>query len=117
MKYDMNFFFSFEGRMTRKEYWKGYVVVSGISLVLLVMLLLFFPTPAVIGSATIVYTLSTFASLAQLTKRLHDRGFGAKWMLMFLVPIAGWIWLVIQAGFFKGEEGQNKYGQNPILAQ
>lgn len=42
-------------------------------------------------------------------KRLHDRGKSGFWLLLSLIPIIGWIWLVIECGFLKGTLFPNKY--------
>ena len=57
-------------------------------------------------------TLLTWIDLAMTAKRFHDRDKSGWWVLMFLVPIIGPIWLLIECGFFSGTAGTNSYGHD-----
>ncbi len=54
--------------------------------------------------------------LAGSVKRCHDRGKSGWWMLLSLIPIAGFIWWLIDLGIMEGQEGPNKYGADPRAA-
>lgn len=49
--------------------------------------------------------------LAVDVRRLHDIGKSGKWLFMALVPIAGWIWLIVQ--YVKPSAGDNQWGLAP----
>ena len=49
-------------------------------------------------------------------KRCHDRGRSGWWMLLALVPVAGWAWLVWDLGIARGQPAANPYGP-PATAQ
>ena len=51
--------------------------------------------------------------LAGSIKRAHDRGKSGWWILITLIPIAGFIWWLIVLGIFDGQKGPNKYGPDP----
>ena len=51
--------------------------------------------------------------LAGSIKRAHDRGKSGWWILITLIPIAGFIWWLIDLGIFEGQKGPNKYGPDP----
>ncbi|MGI9570702.1 MAG: DUF805 domain-containing protein [Desulfobulbia bacterium] len=51
--------------------------------------------------------------LAGSIKRAHDRGKSGWWILITLIPIAGFIWWLIVLGIFEGQKGPNKYGPDP----
>lgn len=45
--------------------------------------------------------------------RLHDHGYSAWRLLWMLVPIVGWVVLLIELGFLSGDAGPNRYGPAP----
>src|SRR5690606_27386147 len=66
----------------------------------------FEPLQAIVGLGLLI------PSLAVGFRRLHDTGKTAWWMLLWLLPIIGWIALLI---FYlqAGTVGPNKYGPDP----
>ena len=42
--------------------------------------------------------------------RLHDRGRSAWWLCWALVPVAGWLLLLIEVYVLRGDPGPNRYG-------
>ena len=53
-------------------------------------------------------------SLCVYGKRFHDRDKSAWWVLISLVPIVGFIWLIIECGLLQGTEGPNRFGPDPL---
>ena len=51
--------------------------------------------------------------LAIGVKRCHDRNKSGLWLLLALIPLLGWLWLLIDLGFLDGTPGSNKYGPSP----
>ncbi len=51
--------------------------------------------------------------LAGSVKRAHDRGKSGWWVLIAFIPVAGFIWWLIDLGVFEGQEGDNRYGPDP----
>jgi uncharacterized membrane protein YhaH (DUF805 family) len=64
------------------------------------------------GILQAIYALAVLPSLGVGIRRLHDTGRSAWWLLIVLVPILGWIALIV---FYAtdGEPGENRYGPNP----
>ena len=94
----------FKGRARRKEYWM-FTLINGI--IGFVMGLL---------GLTILswfYSIAVFIpSLAVCVRRIHDIGKSAWWILLFLIPVIGWIWLIIL--FVQDSQpGENQWGENP----
>jgi len=52
-------------------------------------------------------------NVAALVCRLHDQDHSAWGLLWLLVPILGWVVLVVTVGFLRGTRGPNTYGQDP----
>lgn len=57
--------------------------------------------------------IATWAKLAVLVKRWHDRDKSGWWILITLVPVIGWLWQLIECGFLEGSSGANRYGPSP----
>ncbi|MEG1684296.1 MAG: DUF805 domain-containing protein, partial [Oscillospiraceae bacterium] len=53
-----------------------------------------------------------FPSLALGFRRLHDIDKSAWWFLISLLPVVGWIWLLIYY-VQEGTPGSNRYGDDP----
>lgn len=98
----------FSGRAHRTEFW---------------MFILFYYIAAavlgVIGTLIHFTLLSSIYSLALLVpylavavRRLHDTNRSAWWILFILLPIIGWILLIVLE-CLEGTRGPNNYGPNP----
>ena len=51
-------------------------------------------------------------SLALCFRRLHDIGKSGVWILVSLIPLVGWIWMLILL-CKDSDPGANQYGENP----
>ena len=99
----------FNGRSRRKEYWYFmlfyYCVVFAFSLL------------SVLTFGWILLQLFLMAmlipSLAVTVRRLHDVGKSGAWILVGLVPIFGWVVMVIWL-CQDSQPGSNRYGANPV---
>ena len=99
----------FSGRSRRQEYWIFTLISTIISIALSVV-------DGIAGNPGIlqgIYALAVvLPSLGVGIRRLHDTGRSAWWLLIVLIPILGWIALIV---FYAtdGEPGENRYGPNP----
>ncbi len=105
---------TFSGRATRSEYW--FFILFNIIISFVLGFIDGFIGKAgaeesigIIGS---IYSLAVLIpSLAVLARRLHDTNRSGWWMLIGLIPLVGWIILLV---FTVGDSGpDNKYGPNP----
>ncbi len=63
-----------------------------------------------------LFGLATFLpGLAVTVRRLHDTGRSGWWVLLWFIPLIGWIILIIWY-CQPGETGNNQYGPNPLGA-
>jgi uncharacterized membrane protein YhaH (DUF805 family) len=103
------------GRISRRTYWLHYVlplfVVSLVASIIdaatgsdLVEGSNYGLVSAVVAVATIVPSISSNVT------RLHDRDHSAWWLLWYLLPVIGWLLLLVQIGFLPGTPGGNSYG-------
>ncbi len=99
----------FSGRATRSEYWY-FVLINVIVSIILVF------TDRVSGSGGLlngIYSLAVFLpSIAVTARRLHDTDRTGWWQLLFVIPIVGFVVLIIFLAM-DGTPYENRYGANP----
>ena len=105
-------YFVFKGSATRPEFWYFVLFTFLVGIVLSTVDSIFWPTPEMVENpnlddlaTSVSESFTPFNSLGQLlllipslsvtARRLHDAGFSAKWLFLFLIPIA----YAIFAGF------------------
>lgn len=103
---------TFSGRAHRREYWMFFLINFCISVAL-----------NIVSEATGLVLLSIIYSLAVLlptlavtSRRLHDTGRSAWWLLISFIPIIGMIALLVLCAL-EGDQNNNQYGSNPKLAE
>ena len=109
--------FNFSDRSRRKEYWMFMLIAT-----LIMFLLTLVDVFAGLEIAEDVGILSTLfsliliiPSLAVTFRRLHDTGKSGWWILISLIPIIGWIVILI----FTVQDSEsviNRFGSNPKVA-
>lgn len=110
--------FSFQGRINRLPYWLVTLVIYGIGSVSGQTSTQYGPdnpmtiVPVIITLVTFV--LGVWIALAVQVKRWHDRDKSGWWALINIIPVIGWIWVLIQCGILKGTEGENRFGKDPV---
>lgn len=97
----------FSGRARRTEYWMFMLFYTIFYLIL-----------ALVGSLLGTEILSLLFSLALLVpslsigaRRLHDTGRSGWWQLLYILPIIGFIVLIVF--FVQDSHDENSYGGNP----
>jgi uncharacterized membrane protein YhaH (DUF805 family) len=106
------FLLSYDGRINRARYWAyvlvyiaGYVVAAIIDSILGTMLL------------TLIFSLAAiYPSICVSIRRWHDRDKSGWWVLIAFVPIIGAIWSLVECGFLKGTDGDNRFGPDPLTS-
>ena len=109
----MKLYLSFDGRIGRRVYLLRFIVPYFIIQLV----------AGILGSAIyreIAEVIQPFVALVLLwpllagsVKRWHDRNRSGWWVLIYLVPIVGWLYAIIQTWILKGTSGNNKYGPDP----
>jgi uncharacterized membrane protein YhaH (DUF805 family) len=99
----------FTGRARRKEYWMFFLFNLLIGLGIAIV-------EAIIGTGGILGIVFSLAMLipgiAVTVRRLHDTGRSGWWILISLVPVIGWIVLLVFM-VLEGHPGDNEYGPDP----
>jgi uncharacterized membrane protein YhaH (DUF805 family) len=117
----LRLFFSFNGRIRRRDYWLTQIAVGA-----LLYLGLWFETsalPAARGNLVALLPLALFSLalpiacfwslLATQVTRWHDRGKSGWWFLIGFIPIIGGLWAFIELGCLDGDAGDNSFGPSP----
>jgi uncharacterized membrane protein YhaH (DUF805 family) len=120
------------GRITRRTFWLYYVlplfVLSLIASVVDVALgFSGVETTTTSTSASAFYSMGPVAgvvalltlvpSISSTVTRLHDQDKSAVWLLFLLLPVIGWLVLLVLCGFIPGTPAVNKYGPPPAGQQ
>lgn len=120
-------YLSYTGRISRKDMWIWFGIVylaavlcmgitALISFGLLPYLRLisnensFYAALALFALEAIFFIYLTFCAYS---KRLHDRGRSAWFILITFIPIVS-IWLFVDCYCLRGVSGPNKYGEDPL---
>jgi uncharacterized membrane protein YhaH (DUF805 family) len=105
----------FTGRARRKEYWYFVLfnAIFSVALSLIDLILILWSETVGIGLLNIIYSLAVLIPfMAVSVRRLHDTGRTGWWMLMSLIPIIGWLVLLV-FNVQGGDPDANRFGPNP----
>ena len=104
----------FTGRARRTEFWMFVLFSAIISIVLRVIDNLIFGNGMTSGGPLgLLYSLAVLLpSIAVSARRLHDIGRSGWWQLIGLIPIIGWIVVIVWYAT-AGKAEPNQWGQNP----
>ena len=103
----------FSGRAPRSEYWYWVLFTILISIVAGILDAVLFSDSGISPLDSIVTLILLLPGLAVSVRRLHDIGRSGWWVLISLVPVIGWILLIVWAAT-KGEPTENRFGQPPL---
>jgi uncharacterized membrane protein YhaH (DUF805 family) len=97
-------YMNFDGRIARKDWWIGIAIIFVVSLII----------SALVGNQGIIqFVIGIVLFIGGLSlhiKRFHDRGKSGWWVLVFLIPIIGFIWMIVEMGILEGDADANEYG-------
>ncbi|MFN3275602.1 MAG: DUF805 domain-containing protein [Paracoccus sp. (in: a-proteobacteria)] len=110
---------TFSGRARRSEFWY-------FTLFNFIVAVILFIVAVILGFAqgfsaqefgiSDIYSLATFLpALAVTVRRLHDIGRSGWWVLIMLIPLIGWIILIVWH-CTDGERSTNRFGPDPKAA-
>lgn len=111
--------FSFQGRIPRRVYWSGSLVVTLLFYAYIFLIVVLFGDQDgdvdAIGAILLLasYPLMIWIQLALSVKRWHDRDKSGLFVLVGFIPIIGPIWQFVEAGCLRGTVGDNQYGPDP----
>ena len=115
-------FFRHDNRINRKRYNLRQLALSPVYLLIMYVSAfmvagLWFRDETVAAIVTVIMTVLFFAtiisSLMLIIRRLHDLNRPGWFIIGIILPVVN-IALLIYLSFFKGTEGPNQYGPNPL---
>lgn len=117
----MDLFLSMTGRIERGRWWFASIILWVVSLAVVAVNWSAIQDDgitdpewsAVSVATTILAILLIWPLVAVGVKRWHDRGKSGWWMLIYLVPLLGALWALVELGFLRGDQGANEYGPDP----
>jgi uncharacterized membrane protein YhaH (DUF805 family) len=104
--------FSLRGRVNRRTWW-WYGVALPVGLGLLAHALLGIAGTAAKTAEALVNLALLWPAIAVSAKRWQDRGLSPWWVLVALVPAAGWLVALVFNGLLPGTPGPNRHGALP----
>ncbi|MFD2180495.1 DUF805 domain-containing protein [Veronia pacifica] len=106
-------FFSFNGRMRRRDYWLWNLVLAMILIPVLPTVLQNGNGDMISVLARLVFLVGVWASAAMNVKRLRDRNKSPWWILLTFMPVVGILFQLVELGILDGTPGPNRYGPDP----
>jgi uncharacterized membrane protein YhaH (DUF805 family) len=101
-----------DGRIGRRTWWLwGVAAPLGLALYFTVLLRVAGASPRATDLAVNLALL--WPAVAISVKRWHDRGKSGWWLLVALIPLVGWLWLLVENGLLRGDAGPNRFGEAP----
>jgi uncharacterized membrane protein YhaH (DUF805 family) len=110
----LNNYVTFNGRARRSEYWYFVLFTVIVQVIAGVLDEVIFRGAGVLGMVISLALL--LPGLAVSVRRLHDVGRSGWWLLIGLVPVVGFIVLIVWY-VQRGEDGPNRFGPDPRTAQ
>lgn len=121
----LRFLFSFEGRISRRDYWLRCWLPLLLLMLIAVALL---PPDAFVRMvpleeaqahpyammtplAYVIMIAVNFVAIAVSVKRCHDRDRSGWFLLVYFIPVIGELWVLIELGFLPGTAGPNRFGR------
>jgi len=107
----------FSGRARRRELWMFVLVDAIISIILAIADSILGTDDVLAGLLSNLYSLGVLVpSVAVTVRRLHDIDRTGWWTLLVLVPVIGWIVLIV-FNATEGTRSDNRYGPDPKAAE
>jgi uncharacterized membrane protein YhaH (DUF805 family) len=103
------------GRLSRRGFWLyGVLALAGLNLFGRALLEIARWRDA--EAEVAVNLLLLWPAIAISAKRWHDRDKSGAWVLVALLPVVGWLWMLLDNGFCRGTPGPNRFGPAPDQA-
>lgn len=106
---------TFSGRSRRAEYWWFSLFVIVVSIALTGLDIAIQGLDYSVGIADLWSLATLLPGLAVGARRLHDIDRSGWWQLLLLIPLIGWIVLIVWLAT-PGQAGENRFGTDPLAA-
>ena len=101
--------FSYHGRISRKVWWISQILVWVFATATTAIYHKFGFHDAIFGAVLtlLMFMMRLFINI----KRLHDQGMSGWWLLLFEIPVIGWLVGFFVLGCKAGHDGENQHGE------
>jgi uncharacterized membrane protein YhaH (DUF805 family) len=99
-----------EGRASRRHWWAAMAVYVAMA-VSIMLLNILFSSGLLAITGYIVYIMTVIGCFIVSIRRLHDIGYSGLTVLLYLIPVAGPLIMLILLGTLPGTIGKNVYGK------
>ena len=111
------YLFSFQGRLSRLQWWIAQLLIVGPCLVIANIL----PDDTTAAATRVIVSIALvpilWIDLATSAKRYHDINKSGWRQLLSLIPIIGEIWVLVELGFIGGADLPNQYGYPGVFGK
>ena len=115
----ISMFLRYDNRLNRKRYFMRLLVLWVIKIAIVITLAILYNTyknTAFIFLGAIIVIAAFIVNLLLKIRRLHDLNHSGLWILVVFAPVAHFLFFVFLL-FWKGTEGPNQYGPDPLEVQ
>ncbi|HEY5410398.1 MAG TPA: DUF805 domain-containing protein [Caulobacteraceae bacterium] len=112
--------FGFKGRLSRPGFWEvlASIVLIDVALALGCMVVADggqnpLSQGLLRAAPWMIVLFTAWSLLAASIKRFHDRDRTGLMILIVLIPVIGWLWLLVDLLVLEGTEGRNRFGRAP----
>lgn len=109
-------FLTYNGRITRSQYWLGlfFIMIVSFAFGLVFSILGFGGNDGALGVDVIFTLIMVYPAFCLYIKRFHDMDKSGWFSLLLIVPVVNMFVGLFWLGFVKGTDGANKYGEDPL---
>jgi uncharacterized membrane protein YhaH (DUF805 family) len=105
--------FDFRGRLNRKPYNIASLII-GITIQILIYFLEGTENLVYLSIILLFICIIIYLTLALQVKRWHDIGRSGWWSISSFIPILGQLCMIVCTVFIKGNDGSNRFGDDPL---
>ncbi|MEJ1156821.1 DUF805 domain-containing protein [Prosthecomicrobium sp. N25] len=108
-----DYLFSYDGRIGRLSFLGGTIVLAAVQGLITAAVDPVLESGSAIGIGGLVVgaILAFWANLCLQVKRLHDRDQSGWRLVVSVIPLIGWIYLLVVLFLLRGSDGANRYGE------
>lgn len=113
----LRYMFSFRGRIGRVQWWLGGLaqLLLATPFALLIGWGVAIQNPFLVLGSLLFLPVLVWSGACLTVKRLHDHDKSGWWLLLYVIPVIGAIWQLIECGLMAGTSGDNDYGPDPLF--
>ena len=115
----ISMFLRYDNRLNRKRYFMRLLALWVVKVAIVITLAILYKTyknTAFIFLGAIIVIAAFIVNLLLKIRRLHDLNHSGLWILVVFAPVAHFLFFVFLL-FWKGTEGPNQYGPDPLEVQ